>query len=159
MNEPTLSRFPADVPTSTDATLTQVPAGGLDVPAHGGTIHQTPDELEAARKQSLTTAARSVPGYEILRELGRGAMGVVYAAKDLKLGRVVALKMILAGVHAGASSLARFRTEAEAIARLQHPHIVQIYETGEHHGLPYLALEFCAGGSLDKKLISGSPAL
>ena len=64
--------------------------------------------------------------------------------------------MILAGGHAGEADLARFRTEAEAVARLQHPNIVQIYEVGEHDGLPFFSLEFCAGGSLDKKL-AGTP--
>ena len=72
------------------------------------------------------------------------------------LNRLVALKMILAGGHAGAGELARFKTEAEAIARLQNPHIVQIYEVGEFGGLPFLSLEFCPGGSLEKKL-SGNP--
>jgi WD40 repeat protein/tRNA A-37 threonylcarbamoyl transferase component Bud32 len=97
-----------------------------------------------------------VPGYEIVSELGRGGMGVVYKARQIKLNRLVALKMILSGVHAGAAALARFRTEGEASARLQHPNIVQVYEVGEQGGLPYFSLEFCAGGSLERKL-NGTP--
>jgi WD40 repeat protein len=99
---------------------------------------------------------REVLGYELLGLLGRGGMGVVYQARQLKLGRLVALKMILPGAGVDPSELARFRTEAEAIARLQHPHIVQVFEVGECHGLPFFSLEFCAGGSLDKKL-AGTP--
>jgi tetratricopeptide (TPR) repeat protein len=97
-----------------------------------------------------------IPGYEIVGELGRGGMGVVYKARQIQLNRMVALKMILAGSMAAKSQLARFRTEAEAIARVQHANIVQIHEVGEHDGLPFFSLEFCSGGSLERK-IKGTP--
>src|SRR5438132_253255 len=98
----------------------------------------------------------SVPGYELLGVLGRGGMGVVYKARHQRLQRLVALKMILSGAHAGPQELARFRAEGQAVARLQHPNIVQIYEVGEQNGQPYFALEFVAGGSLAQRL-DGTP--
>jgi len=90
--------------------------------------------------------------YEVLQVLGKGGMGVVYLARQKALKRLVALKMILPGRHAGDAELTRFRLEAEAIARLQHPNIVQIHEIGEQEGQPYFSLEYVQGGSLDKKL-------
>ena len=97
-----------------------------------------------------------IPGYEILSELGRGGMGVVYKARQRGLNRIVALKMILAAEHAGIEQRARFIAEAEAVAQLQTPHIVQIYEIGEVDGRPFFSLEYVDGGSLAQKL-QGNP--
>jgi serine/threonine-protein kinase len=113
-----------------------------------------PTQVGISRREQPSPA--TVPGYEILGTLGKGGMGVVYQARHLALNRVVALKMILSGAHAATAERQRFRTEAEAVARLQHPGIVQIYEVGDHNGLPYLSLEYCPGGSLEKRL-AGTP--
>jgi serine/threonine-protein kinase len=95
-----------------------------------------------------------VSDYEILSELGRGAMGIVYEAKQISLGRTVALKMIMSA-NATGEELARFVSEAEAVAHLQHPNIVQIYQIGECLGRPFFSLEFVEGGDLEKKLKEG----
>jgi WD40 repeat protein/serine/threonine protein kinase len=94
----------------------------------------------------------AIAGYEILGELGRGGMGVVYRAREVRLNRPCVLKMILAGVHADEAAAVRFLTEAEAIAKLQHPNIVQIHHVGEADGLPFFELEYMDGGSLDRSL-------
>ncbi len=125
-------------PNDTDATFTAT--GRLAVPA--------------------SSAPRTVAGYVILEQVGRGGMGVVYKAQQEGLNRVVAIKTILAGAHAGDDELERFRAEAEAVARLRHDNIVQIYQVGtlDEGGsrVPFMALEYLEGGGLDKQ-IAGTP--
>jgi Protein kinase domain len=107
-------------------------------------------------RDRLAARVTTVAGYEILGELGRGSMGVVYQARQRGLTRVVALKMNLAGAHCRPEELARFRNEAVAVAELQHPNIVQLYEVGEDDGQPFFSLEYVDGLSLAKK-INGMP--
>jgi len=117
-------------------------------PEQGNSVAQAEDSPVHAQPQPAPvrperprSAWPEVPGYQIESELGKGGMGVVYKAQHRELDRAVALKMIRGGSDAGDAELARFRIEARAVARLQHPHIVQIYEVGEHDGLPFFALE------------------
>lgn len=106
------------------------------------------EELSLEAGRQVSAAPEQIDRYVIEETLGHGGMGVVYQARDVELKRSVALKMILLGSHAGDVQRQRFRTEAEAVARLHHPNIVQVYELGNHDGSPYLALELVDGGSL-----------
>ncbi len=136
---------------SADFTQVSSPENGTTVVTLAGQATESMDTEPGRAVESV-----SVPGYAIEEVLGRGAMGVVYKARHLTLKRTVALKMVLAGGHARSGQLARFRIEAETVARLQHPNIVQIHEVGEAQGHPYCALEFVEGGDLASH-IGGGP--
>lgn len=153
-----------------DATLSQIPP-----PADGNTAEYGPGQYAdpmgtkselgppAVSGQRMkpagaapATGLPTAPGYRMLGVLGRGGMGVVYKAIQQKANRPVALKMILGGAHADQAAKLRFRVEAEAAARLSHPHIVQVYEVGETpEGFPFFSLEFVAGGNLAERLKQG----
>jgi hypothetical protein len=148
---------PDDLATVPPAAVSSTPetVSACVMPVPGDVTAAVPPSPSAPATHT-SAGSDHVPGYEVLGELGRGGMGVVYKAWQVGLNRPCALKMILAGDHAGEDDLARFRTEAEAIARLQHPNIVAVFEVGQHGGKPFFSLEFCAGGSLDRKL-AGTP--
>ncbi len=97
-----------------------------------------------------------IPGYDVQAILGRGGMGIVYKARHLRLNRVVALKMLHAGAYAGTNERARFQREAEAVASLHHPNIVEIYDVDDAEGFPFFTMELLEGGSLAQAL-SGTP--
>jgi WD40 repeat protein len=161
------SRTPPDPTERTEPLRTVAPSDGSPTvgdatqPAGQSAVPLAPT-IDLRLRLPPTGAAGSgppafgVPSYEILGELGRGGMGVVYKARHIPLNRLVAIKVIRRGDLAGPEEVARFRRETEAVACLQHPNIVQIYEVGEQAGLPYCALEYVDGGSLEKKL-AGAP--
>ncbi len=130
--------------------LTPIPSGPAD----------TTIGIFAQRELAAPVVSESdwptVPGYEIIGILGRGGVGVVFKAWQLALPRIVAIKMLGDWARAGEKELARFRAEADVIARLQHPNIVQIYDVGDVAGRPYFVLEYIAGGSLAQHL-NGTP--
>lgn len=125
----------------------------LDASDYGATLN---GESASRHRRQLPIEVSPPPGYELLEEIGRGGMAVVFKARQQNLNRLVALKMILAGPLAGEQVLARLQQEAKAIAQLQHAGIVQIHEVGEHHGLPFLSLEYVPGGTLQQWL-NGRP--
>jgi serine/threonine protein kinase/tetratricopeptide (TPR) repeat protein len=104
-----------------------------------------PTVLSVPPIAELLAASVQVPGYEILEELGRGGMGVVYKARQTSLNRLVALKVLIGGRHAGMIEKARFQLEAEAVARLQHPNIVQVFHFGTQADIDYIAFEYVEG--------------
>jgi eukaryotic-like serine/threonine-protein kinase len=149
---PTIFRQARPTPPAPDPHATRPPASGT------GTPRQAEPTVAAPATPPRPGAANwpRVPGYEIVAELGRGGMGVVYKAVQVRLKRFVALKMIRDGALAGPEQVQRFRREAEVVARFQHPNLVRIYDVGEWQGHPYFAMEFAEGGGLDRRL-TGRP--
>jgi serine/threonine-protein kinase len=120
-------------------------------------IFPPPEPDASAEAPTLKGAAfPNIPGYELEAILGRGGMGIVFRARDTRLKRLVALKMVLAGEYAGPQERLRFQREAEAVAGLRHPNIVQIHDIGDSDGRPYFTMEYVEGGSLAHKL-AGTP--
>src|SRR5262245_26879365 len=142
------------------------PIGGF---ADTGRLHDSSltDDFRAAPADTPTrtfapaepppAAARPVHGYELLEPLGEGGMGVVWKARQVKLNRTVALKMVLGEQRAGSKDLIRFLADAEAVAAVRHPHVVQVYEYGDAAGRPFLAMEYLPGGSLAARLRRAGP--
>jgi serine/threonine protein kinase len=160
--------------TNPDGSIRCARCGGTIVPGpatcHAETVASPPADPDNRptlpdRGETATESHGpiSIPGYAVLEEVGRGGMGVVYKARQFNPPRLVALKMIHAGEHADPEQLARFRTEAEAIARLAHPSITHIHQVGEWHppgggpAVPFLTLEYVAGTTLASRLKSGPP--
>src|SRR5262249_15341796 len=138
--------FFMEIPTQSFAELKEVRPG----------TEQATQDFAPATVPPPSGPLPQVPGFEILKELGRGGMGVVYLARQMALNRVVALKMILGGSHAKPEDRVRFLAEAETIAKLKHPGIVAVYEFGTCGENPFFALEYIPGGSLDRAL-AGTP--
>jgi serine/threonine-protein kinase len=120
-------------------------------------LFPTPRDLDGITQTLRTngTTLPEIPGYEVQEFLGRGGMGVVFRARHLRLNRIVALKMAIAGAYAGTAERHRFQKEAEAVAALRHPNVVQIYDVGDYDGRTYFTMEFVDGGNLAEKLRGG----
>jgi eukaryotic-like serine/threonine-protein kinase len=140
----------------------RTPSAGMDQPNTGDTLGAAPSPTDATQDVSMSLAPAQLPdeigrlgGYRILKELGRGGMGVVYQAEDPKLKRLVALKAMLPRLAADESARQRFLREAQAMAAVHHDHIITIFQVDENNGVPFLAMEFLDGMPLDKWLKDG----
>ncbi|MBP3953863.1 protein kinase [Gemmata sp. G18] len=152
---PTVGDVCAEHPALADDLARRIAAFESMEAMLGLKAHATLPDHHAKPEVPAHLAERLRPhGYEILEVIDQGGMGVVYKATQLGLQRTVALKMI-AGFRVGPKQLGRFRVEAEAVARLQHPHIVQIYDVGEVDGHSFFTMEFVEGGTLAHHLAAG----
>jgi serine/threonine-protein kinase len=141
---------------------TQAPDDGVGIsqpdvpPTLAGDFYQGEFEQYDALADASFHTRFTPPGYEIKQVLDRGAMGLVYLARHIKLDRLVALKQIRIDQHFDEASLKRFKREAQVTALLHHPNIIQVFEIGDHDGLPFISMEYCCGGSINRKL-DGTP--
>ncbi len=142
-----------EIDVTIDGDNAKTPINDADTLANG-TSRTEPLAKGARDDDSVNSRTPSIPGYDRLQEIGRGGMGVVYRARQISLGRDVALKFLYRSEFATPSQLSRFQAEAAAISRLRHPNFVQIYDYGTHKGCPFLVLEYVEGGTL-ANMISG----
>ncbi len=152
MNDETHESLPPPVSLARDSASPDAETDGAAQAHYAETIAQTPAHVASANASVIPLIKAKVPGYEILGELGRGGMGVVYKARHLKLNRIVALKMVLGAQHADPRELARFLGEAQAVAAIRHPNIIQVFDSGEADGYPFMAMECLLGGNLSHRL-------
>ena len=149
-----------DPAPSLDSLLTRAPSSypdtrfepGISTPFQGTTDTYATSNPDATPSANRDIPPDAFPGYELLEKLGEGGMAIVYKARQTGLNRLVALKMILGGHRAGEKDLLRFLVEAEAVASIKHPHVVQVHEYGEADHRPFLAMEYLPGGTLAERL-------
>jgi serine/threonine protein kinase/WD40 repeat protein len=161
-DDPTRTQHPSpdsrSGPTEAERAETLNASPSPDPPTASAFTHSQTGEPETAPQLSANSDSAEpipfIPGFDIIRELGSGGMGVVYEARQTRLNRLVALK-VLRGLRGSTQDVVRFLTEAEAVAAVKHPHVVQVFEFGQEAGRPFMALELLTGGTLADRLRSG----